>query len=267
MEVIRIEVNGAPATLDDLRRVATINYGHFTAMQVRDGGVRGLSQHLARLDEGTRALFGCALDPARVRAAMRTALAGVREASLRVQVFSRALDRERLYRPLEPDLLVVVSPPTGDEPAPPLAVRCVRYARELPEVKHVATFGLFHQRRLAQRAGYDDALFETADGAISEGTTWNVGFEDDDGILWPEAPMLAGIVQRIVADRLEAAGLPQRRARITRAVLARCRGAFALNSAFIVRPLASIDGTTLGAAAGLVERLRALHDAVVPEPP
>lgn len=266
MDAIRLEVNGAPATQDDLRRVATINYGHFTAMQVRDGGVRGLLHHLARLDAGTRALFGRPLAPERVREALRHALVGARDASVRVNVFSRALDRERLDRAVEPDVLVVVAPPAREERSP-LSVRCVRYARELPEIKHVATLGLFHQRRLAQQAGHDDALFETADGAISEGTTWNVGFADDDGIVWPEAPMLAGVVQRVVADGLAAAGIAQRRARVTRDTLARCDGAFALNSAFGVRPIAAIDGRSLGDASALVARLRAIHDATAPEPP
>ena len=266
MDQIRIEVNGAPAARDDLRRVATINYGHFTAMQVRDGGVRGLGHHLARLDEGTRALFGRPLEPGRARDALRRALAGVRDASVRVHVFSRALDRERLDRPVEPDLLVVVAPPAR-EAGTPLSVRCVRYARELPWIKHVATFGLFHQRRLAQQAGFDDALFETAEGAIAEGTTWNVGFADAGGIVWPEAPMLAGVVQRVVADGLAAAGIAQRSARVGRDTLARCRTAFALSSAFVVRPIAAIDGQRLDDATGLVARLRALHDATVPEPP
>ena len=263
----RIEIDGRDATLDDLRRLATVNYGHYTAMQLRDGGVRGLAHHLARLDAGTRALFGVPLDAGRVRAALRHASAGLREASLRVHVFARGLDRERLDLPVDPDVLVVVAPPAPDLPSAPLSVRCVRYARELPAVKHVATFGLYHQRRLAQQAGYDDALFETDDGAIAEGTTWNVGFADDEGVIWPDAPMLAGVVQRVVTDGLAAAGIAQRRTRVTRDVLARCRGAFALNSAFVVRPIASIDRAPLPDAAGLVARLRALHDAVAPEPP
>ncbi|WP_207939157.1 hypothetical protein [Actinomadura darangshiensis] len=46
-----IEVDGRPATAEALAHPAIVNYGHFTAMQVRSGRVRGLAAHLRRLDE------------------------------------------------------------------------------------------------------------------------------------------------------------------------------------------------------------------------
>jgi hypothetical protein len=58
---VRAEVNGNPATAGPLHHLALANYGHFTAMQVRDGRVRGLSLHLARLDGATQELFGTGL--------------------------------------------------------------------------------------------------------------------------------------------------------------------------------------------------------------
>jgi hypothetical protein len=53
-----IEIDGAPADLAALRAVLLGGYGHFTAMQVRDGRTRGLDLHLRRLDAGNRELFG-----------------------------------------------------------------------------------------------------------------------------------------------------------------------------------------------------------------
>lgn len=47
----RIELNGAPAGSLDL--AGAFGYGHFTAMQVRDGKVRGLDVHLDRLGHAT----------------------------------------------------------------------------------------------------------------------------------------------------------------------------------------------------------------------
>jgi hypothetical protein len=54
VDVPRIEVNGGPATADQLAYPAIVNFGHFTAMQVRGGAVRGLGLHLSRLDSATR---------------------------------------------------------------------------------------------------------------------------------------------------------------------------------------------------------------------
>ena len=63
----RIELNGAPARVEDLRHLVQTNYGHFTSMQVHDGCVRGLGLHLDRLVQATRELFDCELDRERLR--------------------------------------------------------------------------------------------------------------------------------------------------------------------------------------------------------
>ena len=36
-----MDLNGVPATLDQMKALALTNYGHFTSMQVRDGAVAG----------------------------------------------------------------------------------------------------------------------------------------------------------------------------------------------------------------------------------
>lgn len=74
--VWRIEVDGRPATAENLLWPALNHPGHFTAMQVRGGKVRGIGRHLARLDAATRELFGHELDGERVRALIRHILRG-----------------------------------------------------------------------------------------------------------------------------------------------------------------------------------------------
>jgi len=236
----RIEVNGEPATHDDLRRLVVQNYGHFTAMQVHDGAVRGLDLHLQRLQAATRELFGRDLDLDAVRGWMRRIAGDAGALSLRVNVFARGFDRDHPLSPVAPDVLVGASPARGASPSP-LRVRSQRYEREAPHIKHVGTFGLFHQRRIAQQHGFDDALFVTADGAISEGSVWNIGFFDGAQVVWPQAPMLRGISMQLLRDGLRRDGVPMLERRIERAELREFRSAFFTNSARAVQPIERVD--------------------------
>lgn len=68
------QLNGTTAAPDALAALAFAGHAHFTAMQVRDGRVRGLDLHLARLREASNALFGQALPDARMRTFLHAAL-------------------------------------------------------------------------------------------------------------------------------------------------------------------------------------------------
>ena len=81
------ELDGRPVDADAARVLALGSYGHFTAMQVRNGATRGLALHLARLDAANRELFDLSLDGDRVRARIRHALGDRTDASVRVYVF------------------------------------------------------------------------------------------------------------------------------------------------------------------------------------
>lgn len=238
-----IELNGVPANVDDLRAIALVNYGHFTSMQVRDGGVRGLDLHLDRLDQATRELFGCALDVEQTRVWMRRAVGeGGAPLSLRVNVFARHLDRDCLNLPVVPDVLVASSAARVIAPSP-LRLRSVRYERETPHIKHVGTFGLFHQKRQAQLQGFDDALFVDASSAVSEGTIWNVGFFDGTRVVWPAAPALNGISMQLLKRGLHAQGIQSITRRIGIADIGEFRSAFLTNSSSTAVPIVSIDAT------------------------
>ncbi|MEO7325281.1 MAG: aminotransferase class IV family protein [Dokdonella sp.] len=251
----RSELNGSTVGVDDLRTLALINYGHFTSMQVRDGCVRGLDLHLQRLDRSTRELFGHPLDVDATRAYMRRMVSDMGgPLSLRINVFARGLDRDRLTVPAQPDVLVTVAA-ARTIASIPLRVRSVRYERESPHIKHVGTFGLFQQRRLAQAAGYDDALFVDATGAISEGSIWNVGFFDGERMIWPNAPALDGTAMQLLKAGLSERGEPTLTRRIEINELASLRSAVFTNSSCAVCPIERIDGIDLVVDSSLLEML------------
>ncbi len=201
-------IDGVRATAGDLRALALVNYGHFTAMQVRGRAVQGFDLHLERLRSATRELFGVDLDEARIRAAALAALdaEAVGDASVRMTVYSRQYDFLDPARAAPVDLLVSVTPPRV-APARPLRLKSYPFARAMPHVKHVGTFPQLRLRALAAQAGYDEALFVSATGEISETAICNIVFRDDAGFVLPSAPALAGTTQRLLQAGLRAAGI------------------------------------------------------------
>lgn len=257
MTAYRFELNGTPACVEDLRVIALINYGHFTSMQVHESGVRGLDLHLQRLDHATRELFGCPLDVEQTRRWMRGAVVGgSRSLSLRVNVFSRVLDRDCLDAAAAPDVLVKTGAARSIKPLP-LRVRSVHYEREAPHIKHVGTFGLFHHKRLAQLHGFDDALFIDAAGAISEGSIWNVGFFDGERFVWPDAPALDGISMQLLKRGMLARGIESVTRSVRVADIGTLRSAFFTNSSTSAVPIASIDSTCFVVDHGMLGTLDA----------
>lgn len=237
----RATLNGIEADAAAWRALASTSYGHFTAMQVRDGAVADLDLHFERLQSATRELFGHDLDIDRVRGWLRKAVEGAPTAlSVRISVFSRAFQRDRPAEPAQPDVLIAAAP-ARIIATTPLRVATARYQREAPHIKHLGTFGLFHQKRLAQQRGYDDVLFVGPDGLVSEGSIWNVGFFDDDGIVWPQAPQLRGISMQVLQQGLEVCGVASTTRPVALDELPRFRGAFFTNSSVVAVPIVVID--------------------------
>lgn len=243
-------LNGRPLAGDDpaLRVLAQSNYGHFTSLQVRGGAAQGLDLHLQRLARGNAELFDAALDQARLRgwmAAAAGALGG--DCSLRVTVFSRQFDHRQPLRRLELDVLVAASAPVP-APARALRVQARQFLREAPHLKHVGTFALFFHRRQALQAGFDDALFvdgPTEAARVVEGTVWNIGFWDGNGIVWPQAPALRGTTETLLRSGLQVLGCPQQVRPVTRAELAGFQAAFAANASGL-QCIRAIDGVEYG---------------------
>ncbi|XVV09803.1 aminotransferase class IV [Actinoplanes sp. CA-131856] len=238
-----VEINGAPASLDAVHRAATWNYGHFSSMQVRRRAVAGLEFHLRRLRDASAVLFPEAPPPSddTIVRLIKHALGDRRDASVRVTVMPGA------------DVMVSVSDPVPDTPRPPLRVRTAVYERDLPELKHVATMGLTYHSIEARRAGFDDVLFLGADGAVREGSVWNVVFSDGERVVWPEAPMLTGVTMQVLRRGLDKIGVASERRKIRS--LEGLRGAAAANSHCPAQPLASIDGRELPEHAPLTDLL------------
>jgi branched-subunit amino acid aminotransferase/4-amino-4-deoxychorismate lyase len=233
----RIEIDGRAATVESLWSAVGGGYGHFTAMQVRDRKARGVDLHLVRLDAGTRALFGVGLDAQHVRDLIRHALGDdTRDASVRVHVFGP-----------EPDaglsVMVTLREPAS-MPRTPQRLQTVAYQRPLAHIKHLGGFGQAYYGRLAKKDGFDEALFVGPNGVISEGSITNIGFVEEDTVVWPEAPALHGISMQVLERELSKAGIPWRRRTVRVSDIDSFGGAFITNSRGIA-PVGRIDSTTL----------------------
>ncbi|MFI6423636.1 aminotransferase class IV [Promicromonospora sp. NPDC050880] len=242
---MRIETDGHPAAPSDLFST----YGHFTAMQVRDGGVQGLEHHLGRLDAAHRELFDRPLPGERVRDLVRHALAGTADASVRVTL-----------RDAEHVVVSVADP--NRPPAQPQRLRSVPYVRPFAHLKHLGGFAQIEWARRVRRQGYDDAVLTTPDGAVAESSIANIGFLEPDGsVVWPDAPQLHGTAMRLVEATTPSVSRP-----VPLAEVGGFAGAFLVNSIGVVA-VASIDDVPLPDASPLltplVDRLAAVPwDAV-----
>jgi branched-subunit amino acid aminotransferase/4-amino-4-deoxychorismate lyase len=245
-----------------IESLALTNYGHFTTMRVEDGRVRGLARHLDRLVRDCAMLFGADLSADHVRERVRHAVAGADTAqTVRVTVFDPALRLSRPAAPAEPRVLVTTRAATPQR-LPALRVRATPYIRDLPAVKHTGLFGPLHQRRRAQLAGYDDAVFTDADGRITEGVTWNIGFFDGESLILPMADVLPGVTMALLRDAHDG---PVRVEPVGPSRLADMELAFATNAAGGIRAISSIDRIVWPAEHPVLDVLRAEYAGVAPQ--
>ncbi len=255
MADVLMQIDGRPASAADLGHFVLSNYGAFTSMQVEDGTVRGLDLHLARLEAEAVDLFGLAVPEATLRDQMRQALDGRSgRLSLRVNLFSDAISLRAPDAVLQPRVLTTLSAPAAPLTAP-LRLQAQVYAREVPHLKHAATFGLTRARRQAFQAGFDDALFVDAEGRISEGSIWNIGFIQGDTVIWPEAPMLAGTGQTLLQRGMESLRLNSIKRPVFLTNLPSFDAAFICNSATPACAVATINGHQFGPADSAIARL------------
>jgi branched-subunit amino acid aminotransferase/4-amino-4-deoxychorismate lyase len=231
-------------------------------MRLDDQRVRGLTLHLERLTRDCRRIFDADLDPDRVRHLLRHTLADTAGSVLvRVTVFDPDLELGRPGADAEPQLLVTTRP-AATAPLPPLRLQSAPHCRELPEVKHVGLFGALRWRRVAQRNGFDDALFTDAGTAISEAATSNIGFVDGERIVWPEADCLAGVTMRLInkARQADATTTP-----VTLSDLAGVDAVFATNAVVGVRSVSAVDGIQWSDEHPVLDILRRQYADIRPE--
>ena len=248
---MHIEIDGRGATVEQLSAAAPAGYGHFTAMQVRNGRVRGLRLHLARLDAANREMFGAGLDTAAVLGYIRHALGEqTHDASVRVYVYEA---------PDGPAVMVTVRPPGTMAPGI-WRLQTVPYQRSLAHIKHIGDFGQSYFRRLALGNGFDEALLTGPDGIICEGSITNIGFSDGTGVLWPAAPALAGITMQILERALAERGVPSRHVPVHVSGLGSFAGAFVTNSHGIA-PVGQVDELTLPVDSALMSALTQAYES------
>jgi branched-subunit amino acid aminotransferase/4-amino-4-deoxychorismate lyase len=232
------ELNGVPVQADELKALALTNYGHFTSMRVDDGKVRGLTLHMNRLIRDCRTVFDTELDREYVLDLVRKATADTGGSYVvRVTIFDPVLEMGHPGAEAEPKVLVT-SRSAVTLPLPSMRAQSARFVRDLPQVKHIGLMGSLRHRRIAQLNGYDDAIFADADGFISEGVTWNVGFFDGDQVVWPQGDVLPGVTM----DLLTEIHGPSVTARVNLAEVHGMVAAFATNTSIGVRPISAIDG-------------------------
>jgi branched-subunit amino acid aminotransferase/4-amino-4-deoxychorismate lyase len=258
-----MELNGFPATREQLAVLALTNYGHFTTMLVDDGRVRGLSLHMQRLVRDCRQLFGVELDTDRVQHFVRSALGNISSPIVvRVTVYDPTLNLGSIGSDANPQILVTTRPAPGGTPSP-LRLQAAAYRRELPAVKHVSLLGALKLRRDAQREGFDDTLFLNPDGTISEIATSNIGFVRGGQIVWPRAEWLQGVTMTLLNQALDE---PVALEPLTLPDLSAMDAAFATNAATGIRAVASVDGTEWPTDYKDLQRLRELYLDIPTEP-
>jgi branched-subunit amino acid aminotransferase/4-amino-4-deoxychorismate lyase len=251
-----MQLNGAPATMDQVKALALTNYGHFTSMLVEDGGVRGLSLHMQRLTRDCRVLFDVDLDTDHVRHYIRHALTDAAARTVaRVTVYDPALDLGNIGSDAVPHILVTTRPAPSGAPAP-LRLQAASYRREMPAVKHIGLFGALRCRRTAQREGYDDALLLNPDGTISEITTSNIGFAREGQTIWPRSELLTGITMTLLNQALDE---PIHTEPITLSDLPTMEFTFATNAATGIRPVAAVDDQSWPTDHPVLKQLRDLY--------
>jgi prepilin-type processing-associated H-X9-DG protein len=253
-----IEINGRPATAEQLGYRALVNYGHFTTFRADDGRVRGLELHLRRLADSTRELFDADLDRDLVRDHIGHALRNrPGDASVRVDVFWPESDDAA-------SVMVTVRPPAYPQRRPQ-ALQTVAYQRAVPHIKHAGTFGLIHYGRLAERNGFDDALLTSPDGVVAEAGIANIAFFDGSAVLWPDAPALHGITMQLLQQRLPNSGIPSERATVWVGDLASFAAAFVTN-ALGIAPVGRIDDLAIPVDADLMKTITDAYESVPLDP-
>ncbi|MDF2707485.1 MAG: class aminotransferase [Nonomuraea muscovyensis] len=245
----RVIIDGRPGGADDLGLAMAARYGHFTAMQVRGGRVRGLDLHLARLTAATRELFGASLDRDLVVGSIGRVLGDVADAGVRVYVVER--DGVRV---------IATAAEPHRWPDEPRSLMSATYARFLPHIKHLGGLPQVYLGRRAESRGFDDALLVGTDGLISEGTIANLGCFDGERVVWPDAPMLRGVSMGLL-DRV----LPGEHRPLRVADLAGHPLVFLSNSWGIV-PVGRVDDLVLKVDEDAWAALAARFDAVPWDP-
>ncbi|RZM85429.1 aminotransferase class IV [Pseudoalteromonas rubra] len=254
-------INGALLQSSPLSPLAFAGFAHFTAMQVRDGRVKGMDLHLDRLRTASVALFGQARPDADILASVRTATAASdKDASLTVTMYSAHGEFTTASMNGQPEIMVRTGAPANG-PTGPLKLLATEYSRPLPDIKHVGEISKTYYLHRAVEQGYDDAVFIDKAGCLSEGTIWNLAFWDGEAVIWPQAPKLQGTMMSMLQRQLRILNIEQRTEPVTLASLPSLRGAVVMNSWTPGVAVAEISGHRLSESESLRTLLQRAYEA------
>ena len=244
-EDVYVEVNGHEPGDEAIALLDHEGWGHFTAMQVRDGATRGLDLHLARLAAAHSEIYGSPLDGDEVRAHIRHALEGRSDASVRVYGYWAGV-------------IVTVRGP-HEMLDRPHTMTAQQFQRPLARLKHVGSWGQGRFHALATAAGFDDGLLIDETGRISEGNITNVGFWRDGFVVWPDAPKLDGITMLVLQRQLRLGGVPQVEAVVQVQDLPAYQGMILCNSRGWA-PVTRVDDMWVPPAGAFTDAISAAYD-------
>ena len=249
--------------------------GVFETLRAYQGHPFRLAAHLDRAADGARRL-GFAV-PARndVERAVQATIDANRDLAVdlavRITLTPGPLDPSTPWPPVPigRPTLVVTAHALHDRPRDRDGVTAwtVGWGREVAEVKAVSYLASSLARRVAARAGADEALLTDGRGHVVEGATSNVFAVTGGRLHTPptDGELLAGVTRATVLELAPAAGLTVEEAPLSVAALQDAAEAFLTASTREVVPLVRVDGTAVGDGrpGPVTARLRAAYRAAV----
>jgi branched-chain amino acid aminotransferase len=240
--------------------------GAFETTRVYGGEVFAWERHRARLERSCATLGMAEAVPADLESRIDATLRAneLAEAYCRVTI-SRGVQPGKLTPgpAVEPTVVVTVSelPPGGlgggkswEQPATVESVE----TRRIPDVALPADAKTLNylngilarlelRRGAAEGPPADEALVCTTEGALAEGATSNVFFVADGTLCTPTTEdLLPGVTREIVLELAAQESFPVEEGVYSPARLRDAEEAFLTNSTWELRPIASLDGHTIG---------------------
>lgn len=246
-------INGRPDSgISSFDRGLHYGDGLFETITCRDGRPRWLPLHLQRLQRGCERLGLPFHDFAALGGEISTLAAGSVRCIIKV-IVTRGIAQRRGYAPSGAELptRLVARYAWPEEPAEG-ALRV-----QLSEVRlgsNPLLAGLKHLNRLeqvmaqrARAASVDEVLMLSTSGNVIAGSTSNVFFVDDGGLMTPALTEcgVEGVMRRLVLQTAHTLGLPVSVCRIGTEQLASMREAFMTNVRWGVRSVQALDGRSL----------------------